>query len=465
MNIIDPVVIKNAVLTSSTAPETDAAAWAASTVYSVGDKVIEASPTSTVTISAASPCVVTWVGHGRATDTPVVFTSTGTLPLGLTVGVEYYIIALTVDTFKVAVKAGTAIAINTSGSQSGTQTATTKVHIVYESLVGSTSTVTMTIASPCVVTWTAHGYVDGDPITFTTTGALPTGLVAGTVYYVRATVAANTFSVAPTSGGTAINTTGTQSGVHTAKAVPIASYNKQPAINTTKWLNDGPTNRWKMFDSANNTQTENADSIVVVFNSTELVTGIYLGNLDADSVTVLVVDSIEGTVYNQTTSLSLSTSGSSFYTWYFGAISKKTAFASISLPPYTGATITVTVTKTGSVAKCGMCVLGKVVYGGLSTYGLGTDIKDYSTVTFNADGSSNSVVRGYSKRMTVDVELDNTVIDTVQILLSNYRQKNVVWIGSVMYESTMMFGKFSSFKNVIAETTTSRMSLQIEGVV
>lgn len=80
-----------------------------------------------------------------------------------------------------------------------------------------TSTVTMTIATPCVVTWTAHGLADGAPIVLTTSGALATGLTAGTTYYIKY-INANTFNLAATVGGTSINTTGSQSGTHTAVA-------------------------------------------------------------------------------------------------------------------------------------------------------------------------------------------------------------------------------------------------------
>lgn len=83
------------------------------------------------------------------------------------------------------------------------------------------ATVTMTIASPCVVTWTGHGLSTQavtTAIKFTTTGALPTGLTAGTTYYLKA-IDANTFNVATTVdnalAGTFINTSGSQSGTHT----------------------------------------------------------------------------------------------------------------------------------------------------------------------------------------------------------------------------------------------------------
>ncbi len=82
--------------------------------------------------------------------------------------------------------------------------------------------VTLTIASPCVISWTSHQLSAGDPVKFKTAGALPTGLVAGTTYYVIATgLTADVFRVSATLGGAAINTSGSQSGVHTAYHVPF----------------------------------------------------------------------------------------------------------------------------------------------------------------------------------------------------------------------------------------------------
>lgn len=83
------------------------------------------------------------------------------------------------------------------------------------------STVTITIASPAVVSWTGHGFTVGAATTAvmtTTTGALPTGVTSGTTYYAKA-IDANTFNIATTAdnalAGTFINTSGTQSGTHT----------------------------------------------------------------------------------------------------------------------------------------------------------------------------------------------------------------------------------------------------------
>ena len=79
------------------------------------------------------------------------------------------------------------------------------------------SAVTITIADPGVISWAAHTLQDGDKVSFETTGDLPTGLTAGTEYFVVDS-GAGVFSVALTDGGAAIETTGTQSGTHTAFA-------------------------------------------------------------------------------------------------------------------------------------------------------------------------------------------------------------------------------------------------------
>jgi len=71
-------------------------------------------------------------------------------------------------------------------------------------------TVTITIASPAVITSSVN-LPNGSSIQLGTTGALPSGLSTNTTYYVI-NVSGTTFNLAATPGGTAINTTGTQSG-------------------------------------------------------------------------------------------------------------------------------------------------------------------------------------------------------------------------------------------------------------
>ncbi|MDX0354317.1 hypothetical protein CN162_12630 [Sinorhizobium meliloti] len=109
-----------------------------------------------------------------------------------------------------------------------------------------TSTVTMTIASPGVISWNAHGLAAGTPVKFSTTGALPTGLTAGTTYYV-VNPTANDFQVAATPGGAAIDTSGTQSGTHTATTAPTGTIKYFYAIVMTAQENGGGANTARLL--------------------------------------------------------------------------------------------------------------------------------------------------------------------------------------------------------------------------
>ncbi len=76
----------------------------------------------TCTISLASPAIITRVDHRLQAGATVVFSTTGTLPTGITAGVEYYVLAdgLGNNTFKVTATFGTTTAVNTTSVGSGT---------------------------------------------------------------------------------------------------------------------------------------------------------------------------------------------------------------------------------------------------------------------------------------------------------------------------------------------------------
>ena len=84
---------------------------------------------------------------------------------------------------------------------------------------------TLTISSPGVVNWATHGLKVFSRVKFRTTGALPTGVVSGTDYYVsnNGGFTANSFRITNTPGGTNINFTGSQSGIHTVIHAPYGA--------------------------------------------------------------------------------------------------------------------------------------------------------------------------------------------------------------------------------------------------
>jgi hypothetical protein len=103
-----------------------------------------ASPAVTATMTIAAPAVVT-VAATPPSGTPVVFTSTGTLPTGVVSGTTYFVKYINATTFNIAATTN-GTSITTTGSQSGTHTATfTGVPIVAAS--GGGTNVSVNIAS------------------------------------------------------------------------------------------------------------------------------------------------------------------------------------------------------------------------------------------------------------------------------------------------------------------------------
>lgn len=89
----------------------------------------------------------------------------------------------------------------------------------------SATGVSISAATPGVVTDTAHGLPAGTAVKFTAgSGTLPTGIVDGTTYYVIAAgLVTNAYEVSATLGGSAINTTGSPTGTYTRTTLPNGS--------------------------------------------------------------------------------------------------------------------------------------------------------------------------------------------------------------------------------------------------
>lgn len=91
---------------------------------------------------------------------------------------------------------------------------------------------TISIANPAVIT-VANTLTAGDTVIFSTTGTLPSPIVAGAPYYVLSSgLSGSSFEISATFNGTPINTTGgTQSGTHTVKrTTPYAVTHDDPNV-------------------------------------------------------------------------------------------------------------------------------------------------------------------------------------------------------------------------------------------
>lgn len=351
-----------------------------------------------------------------------------------------------------------------SGSQiyyGGQQVLGTSPRHVYESLVGiAPVAATISIATPAVVTHTAHGLENGATVAFLTTGALPEGLAENTIYYV-VNKTTDTYELAATSGGSPIATSGDQLGTHTVVAWPNLGNGLDDA---SKWLDLGPSPRWAMFDDKGGTITRRADEIVVSVKPDGRNTALALFNLVGYSVQVIVTDAIDGEIYNRTVSLVSVSNITTYFDYCFEPVVRQTSLLLWDLPLYSSAEIQVIITNTGGMAECGGAFFGPLRTMGGTQFGSGFGIIDYTERKDNGFGGLMLVERGFRDDVNLDVVVPRHLVDELRRILKNLRGRIAVYIGSDQYGSLMVPGFPRDWYVTIEYPTESQLRIELESL-
>jgi hypothetical protein len=232
----------------------------------------------------------------------------------------------------------------------------------------------------------------------------------------------------------------------------------------TYWLEVSSTNRWKLFNGIVQEQTVQAGGMEYVVQSPTVVNSLALINVDCAEVTVTVDDATEGEVYNQTFSLISDSGIQDWYAYFFEPIVRNDRLAILDLPPYANADITVTFTDTGT-AKCGALIIGQFADLGFSQHGASFSIIDYSTKTTDSQGRVTITDGPYANKLDVDVVLDTAVFGVVRNTLTDLRTTPCAWIAEENNRNSIVYGYYREFDIILSNPTTSRCSLEIEGLV
>ena len=238
-----------------------------------------------------------------------------------------------------------------------------------------------------------------------------------------------------------------------------------PESDATNWLRVGPTNRWKCFDQSISVATTQAGSITYTITPGEIVTSIALLGLVGTSVRVKMTDPVDGVVYDKTTLLQAPPNQAEWYRYFFEPIKASTQTITLDLPSYRTAVFEITVT-----AATGNATLSELIFGNAMSIGMGVQvgarlgIVDYSRKEKNTFGDYTIVKRAWSKKATYDMTLNNSVIDYLQTVFAGIRSTACVWIGSDLYESTVVYGFYKDFSVTIIYRDFSTCTLEIEGL-
>ena len=241
-----------------------------------------------------------------------------------------------------------------------------------------------------------------------------------------------------------------------------------PDLDQINWLDDGYTNRYRMFDNIISSVSSKMGGIEFTLTPNQIINGIALLNVNASTVRVVMNDPIEGVVYDRTKGLRSSSNVIDYYSYFFAPLINlgdlDTAIF-LDLPNKPTATITVYVS-----SGVGLVEVGEVVYGvqsivGRTNYGTAIGITSYSRKDTDEFGKVTVVKRKNSKYADYDIDIDNTNLAFVQRLFQDIDSVPCVFIGNPEMEELIVYGFYKDFKATISFPTVSKCTLRVEGLV
>lgn len=176
--------------------------------------------------------------------------------------------------------------------------------------------------------------------------------------------------------------------------------------------------------------------------------------------------SLSEVVYSYTKDLLDTTAVVDFYTYCYEEIIFRQSFVTTSLPPYSNATITITLSYTGGTAKCGEIVLGRKLYIGRLKYGVTVGINDYSHKEVDQWGNATLVEGDYSDKMTCALLVENSRRAFIKKKLAEHRATPAVYVGSEADTDSdlHLYGYFVSFEIMVPQYLYSEMSLEVNSL-
>lgn len=239
--------------------------------------------------------------------------------------------------------------------------------------------------------------------------------------------------------------------------------NKNPATESTYWVEVSPTNRWKMFDQSGGTITTNPDSIVVTFTASKLTA---IAFLDVTCASIQVTGSYAGTTFYDVTQYGTDQAIiNNWYDYFTAESSRSSVLVFLNVPYVSNATFTVTISNPGTTAACGNMVWGVYQELGKTQYGATVGITDYSKKNVDEFGKVTLVQRAFSQKMDAKLYVENTAVDPLRKTLTGIRATPCLWLGAPdNFESTTLYGYYKDFSIDIAYPTYSVCSLSLEGL-
>jgi len=239
---------------------------------------------------------------------------------------------------------------------------------------------------------------------------------------------------------------------------------------STEWFDAGPANRYAAFDlqfGADNyrvidTITERADSITYTLSGLPRLSAMAFFGLRATQITIVGTLNTTGDVADVTYNIADATPYlGSFWRWFFAPQSLERTYATFDLNIPIGATVTVTITNTGSTAAVSTIVMGLAnEYGEVevsSTRGL------RSRSVKKTEGTLTSLLRRTpAAKVGYRVRLDNYTVDPFWRTINDLDGVAAVFAGPDDNPEFLAYGFVSSCQTVSDVRGMTKVQLEVE---
>jgi hypothetical protein len=252
----------------------------------------------------------------------------------------------------------------------------------------------------------------------------------------------------------------------------LAAANGAQLSDATKWLLLGPTNKWAMFDTLRSTATIAPSPLTVVITPGVNIDALALLGLVGDSVTVSVdsaIGSPSTNYYTHTENLD-TREVFDWYDYFFSPFSTKPSVALFDLPPHSSAVITVTITAASGNVECGACVMGSQVNIGVVQHDAVSDVLNFSTVTRDFAGGTNTLVQRRNVPKTQQqLLIDKTQVNAARVLRDSLNAIPAVWSGidddtDGYFDALLILGFYKVFSINLAFPDQALITLELEEI-
>ncbi|ABD25108.1 hypothetical protein Saro_0661 [Novosphingobium aromaticivorans DSM 12444] len=230
------------------------------------------------------------------------------------------------------------------------------------------------------------------------------------------------------------------------------------------WLDLGPTNRYRMFDQANSSQTTNAESIIVEVQVTGRADAVSLLNIAGASAQVVAETVEDGEIYNETFNLVSPSGINDWYQYFFEPIVRQGDLTVYDLPLNANPVITVTLIEPGATAKIGSLVIGQSQFLGDTIHPAKLGIQDFSRKETDEFGNFTIIERSFARRATFKVAIDEARMDAISTALTNYRAEAIVWLGVDSYASSWIYGFYRDWEFDLSAPEETYLNIELEGL-